>query len=448
MEQENMPPLAIEIFRRHYDYLVSGKNFLIRDKDITPLIELPELEAIKNKFTSNLNSYIQKTVIIKLNGGLGTSMGMEKAKSLIHAKDGVSFLDIIANQAMQNSQKLILMDSFATYKDSKKKLDSLMPEQRDIIRHFIQHKIPKVNRLDLTPVKWPNNPVLEWCPPGHGDIYTAFITTGILDKLLNLGVDYAFISNADNLGAVMEPAIPAYMDTKKIPFVMEVSERAQEDRKGGHIAKNRNGQILLRELAQCPEKDIDSFQNIKKYCFFNTNSIWISLKDLKKEMEAHNNILGLPLIVNKKTVDPREPASTPVYQLETAMGCAISIFSGAQAVVVPRSRFRPVKTTNDLVLLRSDLYRLTKSHTIEKTIKREKLPFIDLDQKYYKRIDHLQARFPEGIPSLKKCFSLKITGDVIVPANIILKGDVAITNTQGIQKRLPENVYIEGNYII
>lgn len=448
MEKENIPSLAIDIFNKHYKKLISGINTYISDNDIKPVKDLPKLKTILENYSEKAKKINKKTVIIKLNGGLGTGMGMECAKSLIKAKNDISFLEIIARQSMKNNQKLILMESFATYNDSKKTLESIMPQEKEIERHFIQNKVPKVQQHNLMPAIFPQNPALEWCPPGHGDIYTSLVISGILNSLIEKDIEFAFISNADNLGAVMEPAIPAYMAENNIPFLMEVAERELEDRKGGHIAiDKKTGKIILRELAQCPDRDLKHFQNIKKHCYFNTNSIWINLKSLAKKLEINNNYLELPLIINKKTVDPRDSDSTPVYQLETAMGCAISSFEKASAVIVPRERFRPVKTTNDLALLRSDIYRLTKDDIIERTDKNKKLPFISLDSKYYKNIDDMEKRFPNGIPSLKKCSSLKILGDVVISDKVELYGDVSIVNTTGKSITIPAGVKITGKYV-
>lgn len=447
MEKENLSSLVIDIFQKHYQKLTSGINTYISDKDIKPIENLPHLTTILEEYSEKTDKINKKTVIIKLNGGLGTGMGMECAKSLIKAKNDISFLEIIARQSLKNNQKLILMESFATYNDSKKTLESIMPKEKEIARHFIQNKVPKVQQHDLMPAVFPQNSALEWCPPGHGDIYTSLVISGILDSLIKNDIEYAFISNADNLGAVMEKTIPAYMSENKIPFLMEVAERELEDRKGGHIAVGKNGKIILRELAQCPENDLNHFQNIRKHCYFNTNSIWINLKSLAKKLKRNNNFLELPLIINKKTVDPRDSNSTPVYQLETAMGCAISSFENASAVIVPRDRFRPVKTTSDLALLRSDVYRLNNNDIIERTDKNRKLPFVLLDSKYYKNIDDMEKRFPNGIPSLKKCTSLKVLGDVIISDKVELFGDVSIVNKTEKQVTIPAGVKITGEYI-
>lgn len=96
-----------------------------------------------------------------------------------------------------------------------------------------------------------------------------------------------------------------------------------------------------------------------RHKFFNTNNIWINLPKLAAKMDEAGGVMKLPLIKNKKTVNPRDGTTTPVFQLETAMGSAIENFDDAAAIVVPRSRFAPVKTCNDLFTLRSDAYKVS-----------------------------------------------------------------------------------------
>lgn len=135
----------------------------------------------------------------------------------------------------------------------------------------------------------------------------------------------------------------------------------------------------------------------------------------------------LPLIKNKKTVDPRDSSSTPVFQLETAMGSAIELFDGAAAVVVPRERFAPVKTTNDLLLLRSDAYKVTESSVVVPAVK--PLPKVDLDAKVYKLVDAIDALVGPGAePSLKDCKSLRVVGRVKFSPGTTFKGDVLVKN--------------------
>ncbi len=157
---------------------------------------------------------------------------------------------------------------------------------------------------------WEADPELEWCPPGHGDIYPALVASGLLERLLEQGYETAFVSNADNLGATLDPRILSWFRAQGLPFLMEVSRRGENDRKGGHLARRRaDGQLVLRESAQTADEDEDAFQDITRHRFFNTNSLWIDLRALAAELEAEGGALPLPLIVNRKTVDPADPGS-------------------------------------------------------------------------------------------------------------------------------------------
>ena len=141
-------------------------------------------------------------------------------------------------------------------------------------------------------------------------------------------------------------------------------------------------------------------------------------------MRSNDGVLGLPMIRNEKTVDPADKSSPPVYQLETAMGAAIEVFEGARALNVPRTRFAPVKTTDDLLALRSDAYRLTDDARME--LVPDTLPIVTLDPDHYKLLRDFDARFPKGPPSLKDAERFEVKGDVTFGANVVAKGSVKV----------------------
>ena len=251
------------------------------------------------------------------------------------------------------------MNSFATREDSLAALAAHGDLDADVARTSCRTRSPSSTPTTLEPVSWPADPALEWCPPGHGDLYTALQTSGMLERLLERGYRYAFVSNSDNLGATLDTRILRWFADSGAPFAMEVADRTEADRKGGHLAQRPDGGLVLREVAQTPDEDLDSFQDITRHRFFNTNTLWLDLQALADVLAERGSVLGLPLIVNRKTVDPADSASPEVIQIETAMGAAIGVFDGALAIRVPRSRLVPVKTTNDLLVLRSDAYSLT-----------------------------------------------------------------------------------------
>jgi len=352
------PEIAIENFERHYRLLCDGASGLIPESEIAPVDQLPDAAKFSTPSSSIAEQLIAKTAIVKLNGGLGTAMGLDRAKSLLVVKPGYTFLDIMANQARLAGVPLVLMNSFRTERDSLDALNEHRLDNRGIPSSFRQHQVPKVLEESLAPASFPDDPELAWCPPGHGDLYSALVTSGALQNLVSAGIDYLFVSNADNLGATLDSSLLYYFAGNGLDFMMEAADRTSDDRKGSHLAL-RGGALTLREVAQCAEIDKPSFQDISLHRFFNTNNIWINVPRLAEMMEREKNYLGLPLIRNLKTLDPNDSTTPEVYQLETAMGAAIAVFEKAAAVRVSRSRFAPVKTQADLDRVRSDVYELT-----------------------------------------------------------------------------------------
>ena len=449
MKNAGLDQVAIETFRHHYYQLLGGGAGRISRLQIDPVDQVPDMEQLKD-YSQAGHTAMKRAVVIKLNGGLGTGMGMEKAKSLLEVKNGLSFLDSIARQVLHFRSRydcslpLVLMNSFHTRSDSLAVLENYPALHGEISLDFLQHKVPKIDQQTLGPVNWERNPELEWCPPGHGDLYTALVTSGMLDTLLGKGFEYAFVSNADNLGAVLDIQILGYFSSHAIPFLMEVADRTEADRKGGHLARMKGGNLTLREVAQCPREEESEFQDITVYKYFNTNTLWVNLRALKALLQERGNMMSLPLIVNSKTVDPRDKSSPQVFQLETAMGSALSIFPGGQALRVPRIRFSPVKNCVDLLGLWSDAYILTEDSRIIQNPERTLGNIvIELDPRYYKRFDQMKARF-QGIPSLISCERLVIEGDVLVGRNVTMEGSVHLRNRSEKQCVIPDGQLITG----
>jgi UTP--glucose-1-phosphate uridylyltransferase len=423
---------AIRAFESAYTRLTEGGETLLPTAELEPAQDVPALEDLRD---ADATEALEQVVVIKLNGGLATSMGLQEPKSLVEARDGRSFLDIIVGQILALRKRhgvrlpLVLMNSDATREATEKALTG-HPEiaHEGLPPDFMQSMIPKLDAETLAPVSWPPAPALEWCPPGHGDVYGALRRSGMLSALLEQGFRYAMISNSDNLGAQLDHRIAAHLAREQIPFLMEVVQGTEADRKGGHIARRRSdGRLVLRETAQTPDEDADSFRDYKRWRYYNTNSLWVDLRALDVLLEQSGGVLELPLIVNRKTVDPRDSDSPPVIQLESAMGAAIGSFAGASLLLVPRTRFVPVKTTDDLLVLRSDVYGLTPDQEVRAVPERaEQLPYVELDSRYYKLIDDFEGRFPGGPPSLREAERLVVHGDVTFGAGVIVRGAVEL----------------------
>jgi UTP--glucose-1-phosphate uridylyltransferase len=439
MRSDGVADAAIRAFEHYYRQLEAGETGLVPEDSIEPASDLPELDDLPSDARAEREA-LQKAIVLRLNGGLGTSMGLTGAKSLLEAKDGNSFLDIIARQVLalraghDARLPLVLMNSFSTRDDSLAALRDYEDLDAGLPLDFLQNKEPKLRVDDLTPVEWPQDPSLEWCPPGHGDLYTALVTSGMLEELLEQGFEYAFLANSDNLGAVLDPRILAWLRAEQIPFLMEVTDRTEADRKGGHLAKRReDGRLVLRETAQTPEEDLEALQDITRHRYVNTNNLWVDLRALDAAMRERDGVLGLPLIRNEKTVDPSDKSSPAVYQIETAMGAAIEVFEGARALRVPRTRFAPVKTTDDLLALRSDAYELTGDARVVLAGERKSAPYVALDSEYYKLLRDFEERFGAGPPSLIECNRFEVEGDVHFGAGIVARGDVVVRGPREIE---------------
>jgi UTP--glucose-1-phosphate uridylyltransferase len=423
---------AIRAFESAYRRLESGQEAMLPSAELEPAGDVPALEDLPQ---ADVRQALEPVVVIKLNGGLATTMGLQEPKSLVEAREGRSFLEIIVGQTLALRRRygvrlpLILMNSDATRAATERALAAYPDiEHEGIAPDFMQSMIPKLEAEQHAPVSWPAAPALEWSPPGHGDVYGALRRSGMLDALLEQGFRYAMISNSDNLGARLDPRIAAHLAREQIPFLMEVVPGTEADRKGGHIARRRaDGQLVLRETAQTPPEDENSFRDFRRWRYYNTNNLWIDLRVLAERLSESDGVLELPLIVNRKTVDPRDSSSPPVIQLESAMGAAIESFPGASLLLVPRTRFVPVKSTDDLLVLRSDVYALGPDLDVEPAGGPEaRLPFVELDKRFYRLIDDFEARFPDGPPSLREAERLVIHGDVTFGRGVVVRGAVEL----------------------
>jgi UTP--glucose-1-phosphate uridylyltransferase len=437
-------PAELAAMQRRLEQLDDPQAGRLPGDVLDPLEDLPLLDDLPEPSPARAREVLDALVVVKLNGGLGTSMGLSGPKSLLQVKPGTSFLDVIAGQVLGLRERhgarlpLLVMNSASTQAPSLEVLRGY-PALRDqgVPLDFRQGREPKLRADDLSPVDWPADPDLEWCPPGHGDIYTALTATGTLEALLDAGLRWAFVSNSDNLGALADVRVAAWVADEEVPFAMETVRGTPADRKGGHLAR-RDGQLVLRESAQVPEGD-DSFGEIDRWRYYNTNNLWVDLRALRDLQAADPGAPALPLIVNRKTVDPRDRTSTAVVQLETAMGAAVGSIPGARALQVPRSRFAPVKTTNDLLVVRSDAYELTEDGRMVPTYQGSG-PVVTLDDEFFRTVPDFDARFPAGAPSLRRCDRFEVTGDVTFGGGVVVEGEVRVDGP----RQVPDGEVLRG----
>ncbi|KAH9675007.1 UTP--glucose-1-phosphate uridylyltransferase 1 [Citrus sinensis] len=384
------------------------------DKIVVPcdsLAPVPEDPAETKKL-------LDKLVVLKLNGGLGTTMGCTGPKSVIEVRNGLTFLDLIVIQIENLNAKygcnvpLLLMNSFNTHDDTSKIIEKYSKSNVEI-HTFNQSQYPRLCADDFVPLPCKGKTDKDgWYPPGHGDVFPSLMNSGKLDALISQGKEYVFAANSDNLGAIVDLKILNHLIQNKNEYCMEVTPKTLADVKGGTLI-SYEGKVKLLEIAQVPDEHVNEFKSIEKFKIFNTNNLWVNLKAIKRLVEA--DALKMEIIPNPKEVD-----GIKVLQLETAAGAAIRFFDHAIGCNVHRSRFLPVKATSDLLLVQSDLYTLADGFvTRNEARKNPANPTIELGPEF-KKVGNFLSRF-KSIPSIIELDSLKVTGDVWFGANITLK---------------------------
>ncbi len=336
---------AIDVFSDFYAQLEGGATGMIPEADVDPLVDIDHASEIELDDEAR-RAAASVTAVIKLNGGLGTSMGLDRAKTLLTAHGDLTFLDVIVGQVRSLREStgaplpLLFMNSFRTRDDTLAALapyDDLAVDGLPI--DFLQNREPKLRADDLTPVDWPADPSLEWCPPGHGDLYTALEVSGILDALararlpLRDGLQRRQPRRRPGPGddgvvcrvrcAVRRRGLPSYAGRRQ-----GRPPRRTQERRAARAA--RDGADPRRRCRRSP-----TIRRGTRY--FHTNNLWFDLAVMRATLDERDGILGLPLIRNNKTVDPTDASSPKVIQIESAMGAAVEVFDGATAIEVDRS---------------------------------------------------------------------------------------------------------------
>ncbi|KAI8376224.1 UTP--glucose-1-phosphate uridylyltransferase family [Radiomyces spectabilis] len=430
------------LFTRFLDEKAKGTK-LDWDKIQSPSSE--QVVPYSDLSESLSSSELDKLAVLKLNGGLGTTMGCVGPKSAIEVREGMTFLDLSVRQIEYLNKKhdvnvpFILMNSFNTDEETKRIVQKYASHNVDIIT-FNQSRHPRIKKESLLPVpRSADSPIEQWYPPGHGDLYESLYNSGLLDQLLAQGKEYLFISNVDNLGGTVDLNILHHMVEKDAEFLMEVTDKTKADIKGGTLI-DYDGHIRLLEIAQVPDEHVEDFKSIKKFKIFNTNNLWINLKAIKRVMDEEG--MELEIIVNHKTTESGEK----VIQLETAVGAAIKHFKNAHGINVPRTRFLPVKSTSDLFLVTSNLYSLVHGELVINPKRMfNTVPLVKLGD-HFKKVAHFQNRF-KTIPHILELDHLTVTGDVTFGSHVELRGTVIIVANHGERIDIPSGSILENKVV-
>ncbi|XP_060687097.1 UDP-glucose pyrophosphorylase 2b isoform X2 [Hemiscyllium ocellatum] len=453
-EQEQMKK-DIEGFQKLFRSLLQRRGPSVEWEKIqkAPEDSIQSYDKIKAQgVLGDVTPLLSKLVVVKLNGGLGTSMGCKGPKSLISVRNENTFLDLTVlqiehlNRTYGADVPLVLMNSFNTDEDTKKILQKYR-QSRVKIHTFNQSRYPRIDKESLLPIakglSLSGDHAEAWYPPGHGDIYASFYNSGLLQTFLQEGKEYVFVSNIDNLGATVDLNILRHLlnppNGRRCEFLMEVTDKTRADVKGGTLIQY-DGKLRLLEIAQVPKAHVDEFKSVTKFKIFNTNNLWISLAAIERLQKE--SAINMEIILNPKTLDD----GRNVIQLETAVGAAIKCFENALGINVPRSRFLPVKTTSDLMLVMSNLYSLNAG-SLTMSDKREfrTVPLVKLGSSFTKVQDYLKRL--ESIPDILELDHLTVSGDVTFGKHVVLKGTVIIIANHGDRIDIPPGAVLENKIV-
>jgi len=414
------------------------------------VMDYSSLKAPKN---DQIRAMLDKLVVIKLNGGLGTSMGCHGPKSVIPVRSDLTFLDLTVqqiehlNKTYDANVPLVLMNSFNTDDDTEKIIRKYKGFRVQIYT-FNQSCFPRISRESFLPIAKDfclEKDIEAWYPPGHGDFYDTFRNSGFLEKFIEEGREYCFLSNIDNLGATVDLNIlnklvgEERMETP-VEFVMEVTDKTRADVKGGTLIQFEN-KLRLLEIAQVPKDHIDDFKSVKTFKFFNTNNIWAKLDAIDRVLRERT--LNLEIIVNNKTLDN----GLRVIQLETAVGAAMKCFDGSVGINVPRSRFLPVKKTSDLLLVMSNLYNLKNGSLVMSPQRMfPTTPLVKLGENHFAKVKEFLNRFA-NIPDIIELDHLTVSGDVTFGRGVSLRGTVIIIANHGERIDIPAGAILENKIV-
>lgn len=399
-----------------------------------------------------IKGMLEKLIVVKLNGGLGTSMGCHGPKSVITVRNSLTFLDLTVqqieylNKTYNVNVPLVLMNSFNTDEETSR----IIRKYKGIdieIHTFNQSCYPRISRDSLLPIPkhYETRENIEaWYPPGHGDFYKSFQNSGLLRKFISVGREYCFISNIDNLGATVDLNILKLLldslSQTPIEFLMEVTDKTRADVKGGTLIEYEN-KLRLLEIAQVPKDHVDEFKSVKTFKFFNTNNLWIGLKAIERILNTDE--MNMEIIVNNKTAEN----GANIIQLETAVGAAMKCFDGSIGINVPRSRFLPVKKTSDLMLVMSNLYNLRNGSLVMSPQRMfPTTPLVKLGDKHFSKVKDFLDRFA-SIPDIIELDHLTISGDVTFGKGATLKGTVIVIANHGDRIDLPAGTILENKIV-
>lgn len=390
---------------------------------VIPYESLAQTSDVHDADALDTKELLNKLTVIKIISGSGTTMGVNVSKSCMEVTDGVSSLDLVVNQLEDlNSEHgcnipLILMNTLQNQDNIMKVLEKHEKKNVDI-QTICQNQKHSARRTDDSDD--------EGYQFEDREIFLSLKTSGTLEALLLQGKEYILVLRSDNLASVLDPKIINHVIENRIQCCLEVTPNIHYD--SSENSTSQEDKVQLSEIAELPAKEF-----MEKYKLVDTRSLWLNLNSVKKIVDA-----GI-LTEKLKGDDER-------FAFGNRLSSTIKLFDRPIAINVPQSRFLPLTSTSDLLLVQSDLYTHSEGILFRNNDRKNPAnPHIELGAEF-KKLDEFQSRF-KSIPSIIELDSLRVAGDVWFGADITLKGKVIIVARPGMRLEIPDGTVIQNKVI-
>lgn len=278
---------------------------------------------------------------VVLAGGMATRFG-SVVKAVVPAVGGRSFLEVKIGQTRDLEQALeiavpvALMTSFATDDAVRAHVDERGLGDVVVFSQFVSLRLDESGDLFLDA----DGHVSPYAP-GHGDLLPALRRSGVLERFREQGVRLVMVSNVDNLGARVDPAVVGGHILAGRPLTCEVA--VKEGDLGGAPVRV-DGKLQLVEGPRFPA-DFD----LELVPVFNTNTAVVDIDALDRDHD-------LTWLYVRKAVDAR--TAVQLERLYNELSASLPTTYLEVPRRGPRGRFLPIKTPEDLQQAQGDLRAL------------------------------------------------------------------------------------------
>ncbi|WMV10962.1 hypothetical protein MTR67_004347 [Solanum verrucosum] len=392
-------------------------------KDKIYVLPYERLEPASEDATET-KQLLDKLVVLKFNGNLGSDMGFSGPKSALEVCNGLTCLDLVVNHIESINSKygcnipLLMMNTPSTHDGIMKVLEK-HPNKN--IHTFTQSQRQQENIEDMSEPRTLNKSSAQekLYPSNLLEVFLSLNSSGKLEPLISQGKEYFLLLQSENVAEVVDPKILNHLIKNSIEHCVEVMPTTSG----------------TEETSLPPQEGrIQSFKDL--HCMMNLIFLFFIVRGPKsKEHVKSINTMWMSMSCVERLLQRNDLGFT-----------SSKFFDRAFAIDTPWSRYLPVERTSDLLILQSDLYTSVEGTLVRNAARANpKDPSIELGPEFG-NVDDFRSLF-KSIPSIIELDSLKVTGDVWFGTGITLKGKVSIAARPGMKIVIPDGMELKNRII-